>query len=460
MNRKFTLILMAAALIGVASFLYLRGGLVPNPQLRPNESKAPQVDNLTKSDQPSVEENINGYELEEDLGITKDTQEADENESSSLSQQQQTQLLEKLSAKPTNSVLQDYKTTLPKTINYKLQYTNYQMSYDYFLITAANGAELRKDPQNGAAVVCRVNSLDKISLLQQVQGETIAGSNIWYRVACTHNNKTEEGYLHSAAGVPRGFQFTKMLEAVNVLKQQLTKGELNFVRNYKNQNGAPPAKPEGAVDQYGYRSYHSAPGYVKADTGSDFRYIPDGMLVRILAEVNDLYQVNVPTFGGDYFIPKRYIDPAVKLSRLNQVVVVDRNQQNQAVFAVQDNSLNLISYVLATTGVSKAGSFETTLGSFKAIEKKERFQYLQKGTSEVAGYAPFAIRFTGGAYIHGVPVDYKEQNGEKVDPGITEYLHTIGTVPRSHMCVRNFTSHAKFLYDWLDLQNSAVIVIE
>ena len=52
MNRKFTLILMAAALIGVAGFLYLRGGLVPNPQLRPNESTAPLVDNLTKSDQP------------------------------------------------------------------------------------------------------------------------------------------------------------------------------------------------------------------------------------------------------------------------------------------------------------------------------------------------------------------------------------------------------------------------
>jgi hypothetical protein len=345
-------------------------------------------------------------------------------------------------------------------INNKLQYTYYNISYDYFLITAANGAELKKDPQTGAAVVCRVNSLDKISLLQQVQGETIAGSNIWYRVACTHNNKTEEGYLHSAAGVPRSFKFSKMLEAVNALKQELAKGELHFVRNYKNQNGAPPAKPEGAVDQYGYRSYHSAPGYVMADTSSDFRYIPDGMLVRILGEVNDFYQVYVPTFGGNYFIPKRYIDPAVKLSHLNHVVVVDRNQQNEAVFTVRDSSLDLVSYVLATTGVAKAGSFETTLGSYKAIEKKERFEYLQKGTSEVAGYAPFAIRFTGGAYIHGVPVDYIEQNGQKVDPGITEYLHTIGTVPRSHMCVRNFTSHAKFLYDWLDLQNSAVIVIE
>lgn len=463
MNRRFTIILMAAALIGVVSVMFFRDGLVPNPQLRPSENRVPRMDTLTKTDQPAVEENINGYDLDEDLKITKNAQGATGESkvvNPSLSQSQQAQLLKKLSTTPANAVLKGYMTTLPETIIQKVQYTNYKMSYDYFLVTAADGAEIKKDPRSDAAAVCWANNLDKISLLQQIKGEIVAGSDVWYRVACTNNNKTEEGYLHSAAGVPRSFRFAKMQEAVNGLKQQLGLGALHFVRNYKNQNGAPPAKPEGAVDQYGYRSYHSAPAYVQADAGGDFRYLPDGMLVRILGEVNDFYQVNVPTFGGDYYIPKQYIDQTTALCHLNQVVVVDRNQQNQAVFAVRDNGLDLISYTLATTGVSKAGSFETTLGSFKAIEKKDRFEYLQKGTSEIAGYAPFAVRFTGGAYIHGVPVDYQVQDGERIDPGIVEYLQTIGTEPRSHMCVRNFTSHAKFLYDWLDLPNAAVIVIE
>ena len=300
-----------------------------------------------------------------------------------------------------NSVLLDYKTTLPKMINNKLQYTYYNISYDYFLITAANGAELKKDPQTGAAVVCRVNSLDKISLLQQVQGETIAGSNIWYRVACTHNNKTEEGYLHSAAGVPRSFKFSKMLEAVNALKQELAKGELHFVRNYKNQNGAPPAKPEGAVDQYGYRSYHSAPGYVMADTSSDFRYIPDGMLVRILGEVNDFHQVYVPTFGGNYFIPKRYIDPAVKLSHLNHVVVVDRNQQNEAVFTVRDSSLDLVSYVLATTELLKQVPLKPRWVVIKQSKKKSGSSICKKVRPRWRVTRPLRFVLPGGPTFTG-----------------------------------------------------------
>lgn len=94
------------------------------------------------------------------------------------------------------------------------------------------------------------------------------------------------------------------------------------------------------------------------------------------------------------------------------------------------------------------------------MEKKERFQYLKKDSQNIAGYAPFATRFSGGAYLHGIPVAYEEKNGEKIDPGYKEYLQTIGTFPRSSMCVRNFTSHAQFIYNWMDINNGAVIVIE
>jgi hypothetical protein len=98
--------------------------------------------------------------------------------------------------------------------------------------------------------------------------------------------------------------------------------------------------------------------------------------------------------------------------------------------------------------------------AFKALEKKDQFLYLKDGSDEIAGYAPYALRFSGGAYIHGVPVDYEIIDGQKKDPGIQEYLHTIGTFPRSHMCVRNYTSHAKFISDWMDTKTGAVIIIE
>ncbi|WP_442879796.1 L,D-transpeptidase family protein, partial [Cetobacterium sp.] len=37
---------------------------------------------------------------------------------------------------------------------------------------------------------------------------------------------------------------------------------------------------------------------------------------------------------------------------------------------------------------------------------------------------------------------------------------TLGTVPRSHMCVRNATSHAKYVYGWAQVGKGLVFVIE
>lgn len=459
MFRKITIVLMTSALIAFSGCAFFKSTPPSQKQYTPPPD-IPKEDKLPKSDREDVEENINGLDIENDLRINQATQGEDGDRILSLSQQEQKELLRNIEPNKINAVLHEYNTVLPVGINNKVQYFQHLISYDYFLVTAENGADILQSPAPGAPVVCRVNNLDKITLLQRTDGASIDGSNIWYRVACTNGDQTEQGYLHSGTGTPRTFQFDKMLASVNQLKQLLAQGPLHYVSNYKNQNGAPPQKGEASLDEHGYRFYHSAPAYEQADTAGNFRYIPDGMLVRMLNESGDFYHVNVPTFGGDYFVPKKYIDPTATLNSLNHVVVVDRGQQNQAAFAPTENGLDMISYTLATTGIKGDYSFETTLGIFKAIEKKDRFEYLKKGSEEIGGYAPFAVRFTGGAYIHGVPVAYKEENGTKVDPGTTEYLQTIGTTPRSNMCVRNYTSHAEFISNWMDIQNGAVIVIE
>lgn len=191
-------------------------------------------------------------------------------------------------------------------------------------------------------------------------------------------------------------------------------------------------------------------------------------------------------FDGVYFIPKKYIPAEPRMQRLEKVVVVDRGHQNEAVFERFGDGWKLISYVLATTGENAPFKQETSLGHFMAIEKKSRFLYLGDISKEIEGYAPFALRFDGGAYIHGVPVNFREIRSKVVvqpevkdalgnlvapavtrdvvvgreDPGMQEFLSSIGTVPRSHKCVRNYTSHAKFLYDWAEIGKTAVIVIE
>lgn len=453
MYRKISLILIIIIIAAATSCVYRRS--TPRQQ-----SDLPKEDKLAKSDREAVEENINGISIEDDLSITQGSKRNEKDRISGLTKQQSIQMLKSIGSKKMNTVLHEYDTTLPQGINDAVKYNQYNFSYDYFLVTAENGADVRENPVPDATVVARVENLDKMSLLQRVESDEMQGSNIWYRVGFQNGDRTYEGYLHSTEGTPRAFRFNRMQDAVNRLKQQLEEGALHFVSNYKNQNGAPPSMGDVAVDQHGYRVYHSAPAYEQADTGSNFRYVPDGMLVRILGETGEFYHINVPTFNRDYYIPQKYIDRELTLGRLSHVVVVDRDQQNQAAFELVENGLNLISYTLSTTGFKGDFSFETTLGSYKAIEKRERFEYLKKETPDVAGYAPFAVRFTGGAYIHGVPVAYEERDGEKADPGTIEYLHTIGTFPRSSMCVRNYTSHAEFLYNWMAIQNGAVIVIE
>jgi len=447
-------------MILISSCSYRRD-VPPNENPNSSEQQIPsQEDMANKLNQENVEENINGYDLEDDQKITQITDRDKENKISALSQVQKTQMLNSIGPKKMNTILEKFETTLPDEIVESIQYSQYDMAFDYFLVTAEEGSEIRENPAPDAIVVAKVENLDKVSLLQRAEGKDFEGSDIWYRVGFQNGDQIQEGYLHSTAGKTRNFRFDKMLESINELKQQVTQGELHFISNYKNQNGAPPQEGDIAVDEHGYRVYHSAPAYEQADTDSNFRYIPDGMLVRMLGEVGEFYQVNVPTFGRDYYIPKQYIDTDVTLNQLNHVVVVDRMQQNQASFELNENGIRLISYTLSTTGIPGDFTYETTLGIYKAIEKKERFEYLKSGTQEIAGYAPYAIRFTGGAYIHGVPVAYEEQNGEKIDPGLIEYMHTIGTFPRSSMCVRNFTSHAEFLYNWMDTKTGAVIVIE
>ncbi len=459
MKKKKTILITLSVilLITVTTFTYLY--IINSPEEQGAQDRQPTDDQLAKSELEGIEENINGFNIEDDLTITRMTQ-RQEGGLQALGQQEVDVILENIGEKSGNTVLHQFNASLPAAINKSLQYWLYNISFDYFLVTNEEGANLRQNPLPGATVVGWVENLDKVSLLQRVEGEEIAGSDIWYRVVSAAENQVNEGYLHSSTGISRHFRFEKMQNAVNELRELLAQGELHFISNYKNHNGTPPGMGIIAVDEFGYRVYHSAPAYYQANTEADYRYVPDGMLVRILDEVGDFYYVNIPTFQGDFYVPVQYIDPADSLHNLNHVVVIDRQQQNQAAFEISDNSLDLVSYTLATTGIAGDFSFETSPGSYKALAKRIRFEYLKDGTEEIAGYAPFATRFSGGAYIHGVPVAYVEEDGEMIDPGKIEYLHTIGTFPRSSMCVRNFTSHAEFLYNWMDVENGAVLVME
>lgn len=490
--RRFLLIMLIGTMI-------LSGGCALNqlpkkPQIgsptQPPEGLTPQL----KSD--GIEENINGVDLEQDLDLTDKAKNERSTEFDRLVPQEeiekyreqikagQTVPLEtgqtsqernlknaeaadnsaadKQPALPQVAVVKEFATSIPQRITKQLLYTGYPISYDYVLVTQPGGVNVRQSPGTSAEKLYLAELYEKINLLQQVKGEPVGKnkSGIWYRVFWKNDGKIQHGFVFGGGVKARSFQFDKMLHSINRLKSEVEQNRTAFVFNYKNRNGLPPQYQGKDRDPNNNVRSQSAPGYVKPDLNSDFRYFPDGMLVTILGEDESFYRVRTLSFPGEYWIPKPYISFWNSIKNLSQAVVIDRNNQNLATFQFEGGGWKMVSYNFCTTGINGKFSLETPLGYYMAIEKRDRFSYLKEGSQEIAGYAPYAVRFSAGGYTHGVPVAYQIKDGEKIDPGFQEYLYTIGTIPRSHKCVRNYTSHARFLYDWVQVGGCAIVVIE
>ena len=261
----------------------------------------------------------------------------------------------------------------------------------------------------------------------------------------------------------RMFQWDKIKEKLAMIEDvQKSPSKWGILQNRRNVNGvAPVAKNavENAYkrisDAYGTDRYQSVPLYGKDDLSTPERYGNDGALVRLISEANDTATVEWIYIGSDEWkVPTKYIKKISDTIKFTKVICVDRTNQNITTLEWVGNEWLVRSMNPATTGLHNPPyQQETPLGIFVVQEKKDRMVYLVDGSSAIGGFAPYASRFSNGGYIHGVPVNAPGKN-------LIEYSWTLGSTPRSHMCVRNATSHAKFVYDWAPVYQSLVVVIE
>lgn len=260
----------------------------------------------------------------------------------------------------------------------------------------------------------------------------------------------------------RIFQWDKIRERLHFL-DSIQQGRSNWaiLRNYKNLNREAPLVKDYSrnaysriADAYGVERYQSAVLYSPADTAVGVRYGRDGSLVKYLGEKGSYASVETTNFGGRWLVPKRYVKMIGDTITFAHAVFVDRKNQNIATLEKVGPKWLVRSMNPATTGLFKPPyAQDTPLGLFIIQEKKAKMVYLKDGSQETGGYAPWASRFTNGAYLHGVPLN-------SLHASTIEYSATLGTTPRSHMCVRNATSHAKFIYDWAPVNQTVVFVLE
>jgi hypothetical protein len=261
----------------------------------------------------------------------------------------------------------------------------------------------------------------------------------------------------------RRFQWEKIKEKIAHIENAVADGgNWGVLSNYKNQNGEAPTITgfvrndyKRVSDQFGVERYQSVPLYNAEREEELLRYGRDGWLVKIPdSDTTGMVRVQGVSFEGEYLLPNRYLKPWGDTIRFNKVVVVDVTHQNITLLEKRGDVWYILSMNPATTGVHKPPhAQETPTGIFALQEKKEKMYYVRDGTSQIAGYAPYASRFTNGAYVHGVPVQLPRKS-------IIEYSPSLGTTPRSHMCVRNASSHSQFVYDRATVKESVVVVID
>lgn len=252
----------------------------------------------------------------------------------------------------------------------------------------------------------------------------------------------------------RKFQWDKMKTELETLQGFLNEHTAyGYLRNYKNFLGQAPLFKGATVDPYGVPRNAAIPLYSENNPVEMIRYGRDGAFIGINWMGDKYSLINVFGIEGSYFVENRYIK-LMDEKEIRKVVFVDLANQHAATLEKADEiNWKVRSMNPVTTGLAKPPySLATPAGVFAIQDKTDKMFYLKEGTKDVIeGYAPHAARFSRGAYLHGFPVV-----GENA-PTI-EYSETLGTTPRSHMCVRNATSHAQFLYGWTEIGNTLVFV--
>ena len=262
----------------------------------------------------------------------------------------------------------------------------------------------------------------------------------------------------------RVFQWDKIQKRLFYLDSiQLESATWGILQNYKNRNGEAPLVKNfvrniynRVADTLGVERYQSVPLYFINDSLVAERYGRDGSLVKVINNIDssNFVQIENCNFEGEWLVPKKYIKILSDTVVFRKAIFVDRINQNISTLEKVDSIWFVRSMNPATTGIRRPPYAQVTpVGLFVIQERKPKMIFLKDGSDETGGFAPWASRFTNGAYLHGIPV-----NVPRTEP--IEFSWSLGTTPKSHMCVRNATSHSKFIYDWASVDSSVVFIFD
>ncbi len=338
-------------------------------------------------------------------------------------------------------VLKRYKNKVPDEIQLEIKYKGSLPSFLSYGFPQKNKVNLRERPSSKSPLKGIADYLEKLAVLEIVENSL---GEKWYKVL---NSKGEEAFVRYEGVKFMEFRFVNMKREIQQLEEfieeEISQGRtLSAVDAYSpNPSNKNPKKRR---DKYGSVEEQS----VSVSYKGELIFVPDGRLLSILK--NDKELSLVKTLGiaeSPLKISNKLLNKNLRIREVPQkIIVVDIKNQNFGVFERIAGEWKLVSYSYSKTGKENHIGYETPKGVFVVSEVKKVMTYTN-AQGEIVGYANNALRFSGGGYIHGTPINYK-------DKYLTAYLKHIkeakmGTYPETRKCVRNTVKHSEFLFKWI-----------
>ena len=359
-------------------------------------------------------------------------------------------------------VIESYSDKKPENMTFNLKYDkNAPKNLDNFVFVKSD-VKIRKEPNYQAPIITTSKFADKIKVLNKIDKSSVNSQYDWYEVELSDGKK---GYVYADGVEKREFNWKEMADRID-------KSNKFFVQSSKEKKDVYVIDQYVALskdvntpkDKFGNRENQSIRAYT-APGSKEYINIPDRSVLKILEESNGYIKVDTLAYGGPYYISsanKAKLKKSNITSEVNRFIIVDSESENEAVIEKTNGKWNVITYSFVTTGKDNGtSSYATPYGDFLIAYSKPVMVYTRSARSNekvedskkvagrtdvvVDGEAAYAVRFSGGGYLHGIPAAY----GPNREARKAATAKKIGTYRESHKCIRHYDDQIKFIYDWL-----------
>ena len=344
------------------------------------------------------------------------------------------------------SYIKQYFGKRPENLTFNFGYDNHSprgMDEFVFIKTATS---IRKEPNSNAKVIKSATYSQKYKTTGIVKTNVGNKSDEWYEVFFDN----QLGYIPKSAVEKREFDWNDMMKKVDKTNKFIKEAVSANKKIYVLDDYVPLGGGEsGKRDKFGNRANQSEFGYIDKSF-KDYINIPD-RTIMVVEEENDKYvKVKIDAYdNGVYYLKpssKKYLKEAGITGEVSRFIYVDRSSQNEMIIEKSGNGWNVVTSSFVTTGKDAGNSFATPYGTFLIAYSKPVMSYTGSG-GDVVGDAKYAVRFSGGGYMHGIPSVFEPKNTREQRKAAT--AKKIGTYPESHKCIRHYDDQIKFIYEWL-----------